>query len=452
MLVVIGYLYFMFYTAAGMVILPINMIRSRGRTTKDDQEMIDEQRRNNDDTTKKISKKYTGRKTKNMSARDRRKLQQVKNDERTINKASKRAKETENGVCGKIQSLLRPFEFLFGIVFFLLSLFLAVSLLMTTTDKLMQVVKSGDYKTGYSKTTANIVNPVDILFTKASIVFPLDYVIVTLIVYYFIMATIAGVKYFGVRFLHLKMYKIRVQRTVPQGLLFLSFILMFTILCLNVVLMTLSPQYVTYGNQHFTRGISSEASESGGLYKVGVAEYPSKHAGTTTVGASLEICSSDAPGALYLLKNSKSSWLVDVPFTCEESPCSALDCQKALMDNAMTEKVIVSDSFVKATNNRDSTTMAQFISDNTITKCSIVESPCVQTRLAALLRSFFFQFWFLGAIYYWANWGFLLIFFLSLIVITCKRRRSLMQAMINDVNEDVDDSDDDMMPFSPSWA
>jgi hypothetical protein len=83
--------------------------------------------------------------------------------------------------------------------------------------------------------------------------------------------------------------------------------------------------------------------------------------------------------------------------------------------------------------------------------CEITE-PCLKTRLAALLSSFFYNFWFLGFCYYWANWGFIAVFFLSLIWCTCKRRKSLFQALVNDVEADLlGDDDDDMTPFKPSW-
>ncbi len=101
--------------------------------------------------------------------------------------------------------------------------------------------------------------------------------------------------------------------------------------------------------------------------------------------------------------------------------------------------------------------------------CSTLKEPCTQTRLAALLNAFFFNIWyvredvflwstldllfcrFFGAIYYWANYGIILMFTIALIVLTCRRRKSLMQSLINDQRDEFDDSDDDMVPFNPSW-
>ena len=84
--------------------------------------------------------------------------------------------------------------------------------------------------------------------------------------------------------------------------------------------------------------------------------------------------------------------------------------------------------------------------------CTRVEEPCTQTRMAALLNAFFYNLWFFGAIYYWANWGIIGVFFVALIYLTCRRRKSIMQSLINDVQDDFDDSDDDMAPFAPSWG
>jgi len=51
--------------------------------------------------------------------------------------------------------------------------------------------------------------------------FPLDYIILTCIIYYFVTCTMAGVRALGVRFCGMQVYKMRQQRTAPQALLFL---------------------------------------------------------------------------------------------------------------------------------------------------------------------------------------------------------------------------------------
>ena len=47
------------------------------------------------------------------------------------------------------------------------------------------------------------------------------------------------------------MFKLRVKRTAPQGLLLTSSILMLSVLAFNILIYCVSPQYATYGSQHF---------------------------------------------------------------------------------------------------------------------------------------------------------------------------------------------------------
>lgn len=45
------------------------------------------------------------------------------------------------------------------------------------------------------------------------------------------------------------MFKIRRNKTMPQALTFMVFLLMLMVISLNAVMLTLLPQYVQYGNQ-----------------------------------------------------------------------------------------------------------------------------------------------------------------------------------------------------------
>lgn len=244
--------------------------------------------------------------------------------------------------------MFRPFEFVIGIVLLLLSLMIFVCLLMSSADKLMQMRNQKDatgaqippdYMRGYTKVAPRIINPFDLTFTKAATVFPIDYILVVVLVYYLVLATISGVKKMGVRFCHLQMYKIRPRRTVPQGLLFLAFIIVFVILAMNVLLLTLAPRYVTYGHQHYVTlpsGSSSQYSKNSQYPTcIGLAKYPygaSKMEGVP--GVSLDACSADAPAAQVVLSYSENNngttgdtvkFLLDAQFLEDRDETVALD-------------------------------------------------------------------------------------------------------------------------------
>lgn len=420
-LVVIGFIYFIMYTASGMVSLPISMIRSRGKEIKEDREEGDDALRKSRDTQESIRAKY-GNKRKGMTGRDRDKLFQQQEKERVLAKATERLDDMQFGCCSKIATILRPFEFIFGIVFFLLGMFIVVSLFMTTLDKLLQIEKQNlNFKDGYSRVKPHLINPIDKLMTLMQKVFPLDYIFMTLLVYYFMLCTMAGVRALDVRMCCLKMYKIRPRRTVPQGLLFMCLILMFSILTLNVVFMTLVPQYVSFGNQHYSN-IPVRADNTTTCFD------------TKNPYVGLSLCSYDAPHYQYFFKYQNQTVQFN-GFKADQFYDPAIrNCKAGLTFSFCNNTLGLPDTL-----------------PTSMVNCTRVEEPCTQTRMAALLNAFFYNLWFLGAIYYWANWGIIGVFFFSLVFMVCKRRKSLLQSLVNDVQDDFDDSDDDMTPFNPSW-
>jgi len=461
-LCVLGYLYFIFYTGVGMVLLPLNMIRSRGKVNANETEELNRTKTVNTETSRSIKAKYSGSQRK-MTAKDRRVLRQTEEDGRVTKKAEERVADLTGGCCGKVGTVCRPFTFIFGVIFFMLSIFIAVCLTMSSSDKLMQITKNmanptnnpvtgWNWKTGYSKTTDTLPNPIDWIFTSAASVFPLDYIIVTLIVYYFVIASMTGVKHLGVRFCHLKMYNIRANRTVPQGLLFLAFILVFIILSLNITLMTLSPQYVSYGNQMYTKGVDSDFAAVDKC--VGFASYPADPAS----------CNSNAPQFQVLLDSPKGcsatgatqckKFQIDLPVSTNFDTKGKSESDWDYTGNCTSWLETFETQHVKTcADPSGSNVTASYakIAGGDFESCTVI-MPCTETRLSALLNAFFFNYWFLGMIYYWANWGFLAVFYISLVYCTCKRRRSIYQSMINDVQEELMDSDDDMAAFKPSWA
>jgi LMBR1 domain-containing protein 1 len=439
-LAVIGFLYFAFYTSAGMVTMPIKMIRSRGKASKDDRDTaageLDASREQQD----AIRSKYKNRKKKaKMTSRDRSKLLDFEERDRVVNRALTRVNEDEQGLCPKVTMCCKPFSFIFGIIFFLFSLFMAVSLLMTLADKLLQIVQQPnlDFQTGYTQVASAAFYPVDKMLTLAVGVFPVDYILISFIVYFFVICTMAGVKSLGVRFCHLRLYKIRPRRTVPQGILFFAFILMFTMIAMNHVLLALAPQYVKYGNQqapNATTHFSHYNNETDGFGFVPVGEV------------TMEPCS-DFVFPINTLSIGGKGYVLH-----SERPPNATTGRRPYSNGDWGPK-----NCATFLNGEASAALKELNLTFTDTEIAAAEChrnthPCLKTQMVSLLQSFFFSFWFFGAIYYWSMWVFILIYFVSMVAYTCKNRKSIVQAMINDVQSDLDDSDDDMTEFKPSWG
>ncbi len=58
------------------------------------------------------------------------------------------------------------------------------------------------------------------------------------------------------------MFKLRPKRTKPQGLLLLCATLMLTVLGINILFYCVSPQYTTFGSQHYVMNATHEDNKT----------------------------------------------------------------------------------------------------------------------------------------------------------------------------------------------
>ena len=150
----------------------------------------------------------------------------------------------------RCQLLLRPFQMVIGIVFSVFGFLIFLSLVLTNVDKALH---SGGVFTGYALTNSTLPNPADTVLVLAQTVFPLDYVLYTLMVLFLLSCSMSGITNIGIRCLCLSVYKVRAWRTPPRGLLLTVLLLMFIILAQNVVMLSLVPDYTMFGNQHYVK-------------------------------------------------------------------------------------------------------------------------------------------------------------------------------------------------------
>jgi LMBR1 domain-containing protein 1 len=105
---------------------------------------------------------------------------------------------------------------------------------------------------GYILGSINIFQPINWIFVQASRFFPIDYVLMALLVLFFFSSTVAGIASVGIRFLWIRIFEIRKGHTSPQALLMATVILTMIILAINYsIAMIVAPQYAIYGAQTF---------------------------------------------------------------------------------------------------------------------------------------------------------------------------------------------------------
>ncbi|RUS69725.1 hypothetical protein EGW08_022511 [Elysia chlorotica] len=194
-----------------------------------------------------------------MSSRAQRVDDILAAEESLITRQERHLQVAEKSWLRKCLVLLRPFEIIIGIVCFVMALLVFLSLLLTNIDK---TIHSVGYKSGYALPKRHLPNPVDIALVYCQKLFPLDYIVMVAIIAYFVLCSMSGIRNIGVWFLWIKMYKIRPRRTSPQGLLMFCMILMFIVLAINVILYELTPQYSSFGSQHYISDSAIGANES----------------------------------------------------------------------------------------------------------------------------------------------------------------------------------------------
>jgi len=252
-----GTLIYILYTAAGLALLPVAMIKSAPAisaltltaTTASALEQNRERQR-------QLEGRNAGR-DGGLSPKDRRELEMLIREERTLQRRERLANESsgENQsflmrTWTKIEAIFRPIKLLGGLLVLLIALIIWVSMLLTGIDKAKNSICKSHC--GYILAHIQIFNPVNWVLVKSATVFPIDYVLFLLLVLLFFASSVIGITTVGIRFLWLKIFTIRKGHTSPQALLMATVMLILIALAINYSMaMMIAPQYSHYGPQTF---------------------------------------------------------------------------------------------------------------------------------------------------------------------------------------------------------
>ncbi|CAH0048216.1 unnamed protein product [Clonostachys solani] len=257
LLITIGTLLYVVYTSAGLALLPISWIRSApaisapqlSETTASQLEMNRERQR-------QIEMRNAGRHDE-MPRKDRRELDALVREEQTLVRRERLAAEAQGEGRSavyrfwfKLCALFRPVKMLGGLLLLVVAVLIWVSMLITGIDKAKNSICK--QRCGYILGQIHIFQPLNWIFLQSAKVFPIDYILMALLVLFLFGSSITGVATVGIRFLWVKIFQIRRGRTAPQALLMATVMLTLLVLAINyAVAMLVAPQYATYGTQTF---------------------------------------------------------------------------------------------------------------------------------------------------------------------------------------------------------
>eukprot|EP01133_Synstelium_polycarpum_P013901 gene13901-16401_t len=239
----LGFIVWITYTAYGLSAFPVGLIKGKRRVSDDRNDLDADLFKTREKANYYSSKFASG---KSMSANEEAALSLLKSKERVLKKHSDRLEASQSGI-RKVLVIFRPFGFIFGFIFLAFSIVIWISIGLSLIDKISSSVCGS--ACGFLTTYPKLKNPVDLALSFLAPYFPLDYVCLGLLIVYIYFCTLSGIVKIGIRFLWIKMYEFTPFKTLPQGLLVASVLLMFSNLCLSFQILQLAPRYGMFGTQ-----------------------------------------------------------------------------------------------------------------------------------------------------------------------------------------------------------
>ncbi|KAF9958570.1 hypothetical protein BGZ70_009141 [Mortierella alpina] len=197
-----------------------------------------------------ILNRYPPGSNRPMSERDRHAIEELSREELILENRSRIVQGVRDSWLNRCQCVIRPFQIILGLAATSLTALLILSIGTTTIDNLKDEVCGAPC--GYILTHPNLPNPLNLLFLKLSPFFPVDYILMVMIILYMFWATTKGIISIGIRFLWVNLYKFRRAATPPQGLLAATMILMLSLagMCYSLT-MSVAPDYAMFGSQKY---------------------------------------------------------------------------------------------------------------------------------------------------------------------------------------------------------
>ncbi|KAF2764796.1 hypothetical protein EJ03DRAFT_301433 [Teratosphaeria nubilosa] len=255
-LITIGTILYCLYTAPGLALLPLALIKSAPSISAPQlAASTSSALAQNRERQRQLELRNEGREG-GLSSKDQRELESLVREERTLIRRERLAAENQGEghvflkIWHKLGAVLRPLKLIFGLLLLIISLVIFASMLITAIDKIKNSVCGASC--GYLLGFTQIFNPINWLLTLTARIFPIDYVVFLLLTLLFFCSSVVGIATIGIRFLWVILFKIRSGKTSPNAMLLGTALLTLIVFALNYSLaMIVAPHYATFGPQTF---------------------------------------------------------------------------------------------------------------------------------------------------------------------------------------------------------
>uniref|UniRef100_A0A093VGI0 Probable lysosomal cobalamin transporter n=1 Tax=Talaromyces marneffei PM1 TaxID=1077442 RepID=A0A093VGI0_TALMA len=256
-LLTLGTILYVVYTSVGFAFLPITLIKTAPSISNPTLKANTASQLDSNRERQRQLNARCGGDPDQLSSKDRRELDGLVREERTLIRRQRLIEQAQGEgrswlirAWFKTEAVFRPFKLLGGILLLLVAILVWVSMLLTAVDKAKNSVCK--HNCGYILGHINVFNPINWIFVRSAQVFPVDYVLFALVVLLFFSSSVVGIATVGIRFLWIRIFRIRKGHTSPQALLIATVMLTLITLALNYSMsMIVAPQYATFGPQTF---------------------------------------------------------------------------------------------------------------------------------------------------------------------------------------------------------
>ena len=255
LLITLGTLIYVLYTGAGLALLPVSLIKSAPSISAPQlSETTESQLESNRERQRQLELRNTGR-PDGLPPKDQREMDILIREEQTLVRRQRLASEARGEGQSwiyrawlKTEAVFRPLKLIGGILLLLLAVLIWVSMLITGIDKAANSICKA--RCGYILGHINVFQPINWLFVKTANAFPVDYILMALLILFFFSSSISGIAAIGIRFLWIRIFQIKRGRTTPQALLIATVMLALIILAINYSIFAMvAPEYSTFGTQ-----------------------------------------------------------------------------------------------------------------------------------------------------------------------------------------------------------
>lgn len=243
-MVIAGFYNVVFYTASGIFSWPIGLIQGTSSIRARREDVNDRA----DLLRMRVNTLMEKSRISGLTADERNQMVRAENELRQLEREGGDLTNYSSSWSYKLRLAIRPIQIIVGVTTCLLSLLLLATLIIVNVDRIMH---GAGAKQGYVLLEQNIFNPLEYIFIKLqdlTFVGPMPLLAITS---FLAIATLSGVRNLGLRFILVRVYRIKKARTSPQALMYFCVTIMLATLAFNLLLYSMASQFITFGDQNF---------------------------------------------------------------------------------------------------------------------------------------------------------------------------------------------------------